>query len=251
MFIRLLSDLHQEFQDYKVIPLPEDKDTILILAGDINIGVDACPFIIEQSKNFAHVVYILGNHEFYNNELDELANDIVYGLFDLPNVSFLENDSMICGGIRFIGSTLWSDMDNENPTSMFYCEQSMNDYHLIKRHKKRIIATTTINLFKQNMLFLEVALSQHYSGPTVVVTHHMPSYKSIHPLFFNSRINGAFASNCEQLMHEHDIDYWLHGHTHQTVPEYGVNGCKVRMNPFGYGGVETNINFDPAFRIEL
>ena len=251
MFIRLLSDLHQEFRAFEVPPMPEDKDTILVLAGDIDMGVDGCPFVIEQAGRFAHVIYILGNHEFYNNEWEQVANDVAHELFDIPNVAFLDNDIVICGGIRFIGTTLWSDMDNESPTSMFRCEQGMMDYELIRRHQKKIIATTTISKFKENMLFLEMALSQYYNGSTVVVTHHLPSYKSVHPVFMESTINGAFASNCERLMYEHDIDYWLHGHTHQTMPEYEIEGCKVMMNPYGYGGVETNLRFDPLFRIEL
>lgn len=250
MFIRLLSDLHQEFRPYEVQPLPEDSETVLILAGDIDVGTDACDLIIEQSAKFAHVIYLLGNHEFYNNDLDQVAKDIAHELFDIPNVSFLENQSVVIGDIRFIGSTLWTDMDNESPTSMWRIEQSLNDYHCIKRHGRNIRATDTINLFKQSMAYLDEDLSRPHDGPTVVVTHHLPSYKSVHPLYVNSGINGAYASNCEKLMYDYDIAYWFHGHTHQTMA-YEVNGCKVRSNPFGYAKIEENLNFDPTFRVEI
>ncbi len=250
MLIRLLSDLHQEFRPYEMQPLAEDRESILVLAGDINVGTDACDFIIEQSTEFSHVIYLLGNHEFYNNDLDQVADDVREELFGIENVSFLDNQSVVVGDVRFIGSTLWTDMDNESPTSMWRIEQSLNDYHLIRRYGRRITAPTTINLFKQNMEYLETELSRPHDGPTVVVTHHLPSYKSVHPVFMNSGINGAFASNCESLMYDHDIAYWFYGHTHQTMA-YSVNGCKVRMNPFGYGGVEENLHFDPTFRVEL
>ncbi len=250
MLVRLLSDLHQEFGLYKVQPLPEDSETVLVLAGDIDIGVDACDFVMEQSENFAHVIYLLGNHEFYNNDLDTLANDVADELADFPKVSFLDNSSVVIDGVRFIGSTLWSDMDNENPTSMFRIEQSLNDYALIKNAGDRIFATDTIELFKQNTAYLDQILSEPHDGPTVVVTHHGPSFKSIHPIYCNSGINGAFASNCERLMYDHDIAYWLHGHTHQTS-SYEVNRCKVRMNPFGYVGVAENLDFDSYFRVEI
>ncbi len=249
MFVRLLSDLHQEFGSYKVQPLPEDSETVLVLAGDIDIGVDSCHFVMEQSENFAHVIYLLGNHEFYNNDLDTLANDVADELADFPKVSFLDNSSVVIEGVRFIGSTLWSDMDNENPESMFRIEQSLNDYSLIKNRGDKIWATTTIDLFKKNMAYLDQTLSDPHDGPTVVVTHHGPSFKSIHPIYRNSMVNGAFASNCERLMYDHDIAYWLHGHTHQTS-SFEVNGCKVRMNPFGYGAVE-NLHFDSYFRVEV
>ena len=83
----------------------------------------------------------------------------------------------------------------------------------------------------------------------MVVTHHGPSFQSVHPIYKGSGINGAFVSSCERLMYDHDIDYWLHGHTHQTM-SYEIEGCKVRMNPFGYGQAE-NLHFDPLFRVEL
>ena len=152
MLIRLLSDLHQEFRPYEIEKLPEDKDTVLVLAGDIDVGVDACDFIIEQSANFAHVLYLLGNHEFYHNDLYRLADEVRGELADIPNVSFLDNDDVVIGDVRFIGSTLWSDMDDENPHSMFIIERSMNDYKYIKQSGMRIVAATTINLFKQNMV---------------------------------------------------------------------------------------------------
>jgi len=250
VLIRLLSDLHQEFGPYKVQPLPEDSETVLVLAGDIDVGVDACDFVIEQSENFAHVIYLLGNHEFYNNDLDTLANDVADELADFPKVSFLDNDSVVIEGVHFIGSTLWSDMDNENPESMFRIERCLNDYDLIKNRGDKIFATDTIRLFKDNMAYLDQTLSEsHPDYRNVVLTHHGPSRKSVHPIYRGSGINGAFVSNCERLMYDHDIAYWLQGHTHQTSA-YEVDGCKVRMNPFGYGHAE-NLHFDPVFRVEV
>ena len=252
MLIRLLSDLHQEFKPYEVQSLAEDKQSVLVLAGDIDVGTNARDLIIEQSSEFAHVIYILGNHEFYNNDIDEVANDVAHELRDIPNVSFLDNQSVVIGDVRFVCSTLWTDMDNENPVSMFKIEQSLNDYHSIYSYRDghMITATTTIDLFKKNMQYLEDELSRPHDGPTVVVTHHLPSFKSVHPIYRNSQINGAYASNCEKLMHDHDIVYWFHGHTHQTMA-YEINGCKVRSNPFGYAGVEENLHFDPTFRVEV
>jgi hypothetical protein len=125
----------------------------------------------------------------------------------------------------------------------------LNDYDLIKSYGRKINAPTTIKLFHKNMEYLDAALTEPHDGVTVVVTHHLPSFKSVHPIFQNSGVNGAFASNCEKLMYDHDIVYWLHGHTHQTSA-YEINGCKVRMNPFGYGRAE-NLHFDPTFRVEV
>jgi predicted phosphodiesterase len=63
-------------------------------------------------------------------------------------------------------------------------------------------------------------------------------------------LNPGFYSSLDHLMEFYDIDYWLHGHTHQSV-EYEVGGCKVRMNPRGYGDAPENLTYNPELRIEV
>ena len=67
MLFRILSDLHLEFTEntFDVIPSENDKDTCLILAGDIHVGTRATKRIREWSKGFKYIIYIAGNHEYY------------------------------------------------------------------------------------------------------------------------------------------------------------------------------------------
>ncbi len=61
MKIRILSDLHLEFQDW--VPPKSDVD-IVVLAGDIHVGdhgIDWAP----RSFPPTPVIYVPGNHEFY------------------------------------------------------------------------------------------------------------------------------------------------------------------------------------------
>ena len=158
--------------------------------------------------------------------------------------------SVVIGDVRIIGSTLWTDMENGNPLAMTTIEQSLNDYHLITRNGRELRAPYTIALHKEAVAYLESELEREHDGPTVVVTHHLPSWKSVHPIFQNSNINGAYASNLEHLMHSYDIKLWLHGHTHCSM-DYEVSGTRVLANPFGYAKVAQNLHFDPLFRVEL
>jgi predicted phosphodiesterase len=258
VLIRLISDIHLEFgKDWEPIipPMAEDSETILVAAGDIHTGTDACEFLQQASSRFAHVLYVLGNHEFYHNDLDTLAGYISEELGDFDNITLLDNESLVLGDVRFIGSTLWTDMNKRSPVYMGLIERAMQDYDHIKKGGQRIFATDTIDLHEEAVSFLEAALSQPHEGPTVVVTHHLPSFKSVHPCFHGvaaQTINGAFYSDLDEIMYDNDIAYWLHGHTHQTV-EYELSGTKVRMNPLGYGSVEDleNPRFDPNWRIEV
>ena len=66
-----MSDLHLEFYNdnvWKPIPNDQDKDTVLLLAGDIGVGLSAKGWITEMCGRYKYVIYILGNHEFYKNE---------------------------------------------------------------------------------------------------------------------------------------------------------------------------------------
>jgi predicted phosphodiesterase len=259
MLIRLVSDIHLEFGNpwEEAVPeMPEDPETVLVVAGDVASGVDACDFLQQVSSRFQHVLYVMGNHEFYRgNDLHLLAADIKEELSDFPTVDLLDNDTVVVGGTRFIGSTLWTDMEDEDPTAMILIEQGMNDYRQIRKNGRRITAEDTIAVHKLAVAFIDSELAIEHDGPTVVVTHHLPSFKSVHSMFRQmpaAAINGGFCSNLEWLLEKHDIDYWFHGHTHQTV-SYEIAGTKVRMNPLGYGSVHNLENplFETEWRIEL
>lgn len=259
MLVRLISDMHLEFgKDWEqaIVELPEDSETVLVVAGDIDTGLDACHFLQEVSSRFRHVVYVMGNHEFYGgNDLLRLPGQIREELEDFDKISLLEKDSVVIGNVRFVGTTCWTNIANEDPTIMMIIEQGMADYGQIKIDGQRIFAPDTIAEHKKSVAFLETELEKEHDGPTIVVTHHLPSFQSVHPMFHSRSamaLNPGFYSNLEGLMHEFKIDYWFHGHTHQTV-EYDVNGCKVRMNPWGYGedvSVENPL-FKADWRIEV
>jgi hypothetical protein len=107
-------------------------------------------------------------------------------------------------------------------------------------------------LFKRHAAWLDQRLATPYGGPTVVVTHHAPSAKSIHPRFAGSILNAAFISDLEHLLGHERVDLWIHGHTHDSF-DYCVNGTRVLCNPRGYArdGVDENASFDPGLTIEI
>ena len=75
MDIRIYSDLHQEFEEkaiFTIAHLPDEKDQILILAGDIfrlkNIS-HYYDFFKDLSDRFHTVLYVFGNHEYYGYKM--------------------------------------------------------------------------------------------------------------------------------------------------------------------------------------
>ena len=72
----------------------------------------------------------------------------------------------------------------------------------------------------------------------VVVTHHLPSQRSVAPRLEGSQLNAFFVCDCERIIEEGGPGFWIHGHTH-TVCDYQLGETRVPRvlcNPFGYRG---------------
>ena len=72
-----------------------------------------------------------------------------------------------------------------------------------------------------------------------MITHHAPSFKSIHPNYVDQTlINGAYSSNLEQFItNRPDINLWFHGHIHHPQ-DYIIGETRILANPRGYDGRE-------------
>ena len=107
-------------------------------------------------------------------------------------------------------------------------------------------------LFDRHASWLEARLATPFSGPTVVVTHHAPSPRSIHPRFAGLPLNVCFVSDTEHLLEGRRVALWIHGHTHDSF-DYVANGTRVVCNPRGYAknGINENPAFDPGLIITL
>jgi len=238
MKIQYMSDLHLEFGDMEVPPRIGD---VLILAGDIHIGAKAISWINECAEVFPHVIYILGNHEFYNYNISTLAGKINEEL-TAENVHLLDNTLIEIEGTRFIGSTLWSIISEE-------AANQMNDFQLITNttrpfswrdaHKKHEVATQ----------FIKDSLSKDL--PNVVVTHHCPSIKCIDTLRYpdNSMNTGYYTQILEEFSGK-NIKAWVCGHTHASF-NFNEEGIQVLGNCRGYIGYEANPEFDATLTYEI
>ena len=139
--IRPVSDLHLEFYDqYKKdfrLKVDIDAATILVLAGDIHLGDQSEKYIKRWSKRFQHIILVAGNHEFYNLEINSTITKLKEMTDRYENVSFLNNSIVEVEDVLFVGATLWSDYDNNNPISMWNAQQNMNDFLCIQYNDDR------------------------------------------------------------------------------------------------------------------
>ena len=252
MKFRIVSDLHQEFliETYYLPKMDDDKDTVLILAGDIgNLAYKNTyeDFIEKSSKQFKSIFWIAGNHEYYHANISKHSISKIISNFNNIHTNVLEfpDEKKV-----IIGETLWTDFDKRDPISMNYARSSMNDFYLIREGSSKIFSPESafnLHIVEKNRIFNQVKKYENWT--VIVVTHHHPSFQGVSKEYEGSVLNGAFYSNLEEEIKELNINYWICGHTH-SYREYSIGNTKVICNPKGYQ-FERNTNFNPNLILDL
>lgn len=259
MKIRLMSDLHLEFAPIDLTPAGED---IIILAGDICIHTLGAQIATKLAHGFdVPVLYVAGNHEYYRTEALSLVDHTWEGLpeeigketdhnstLKKGESTYFENGCAVYEGVRFIGATLWTDMEffGPDPLIKYLVTRGMNDYRMIwSKNNHALNADMVIERHKESLAFIKDTLAEPFDGPTVVVTHHTPSALSVPEEFKENKITAGYSSRLEDFIMDMKPALWIHGHTH-TRFDYVVGDTRVVCNPRGYIPYE-NTGFDPNF----
>ncbi|HMA31413.1 MAG TPA: metallophosphoesterase [Casimicrobiaceae bacterium] len=253
MKLNILSDLHLSVAPFAP---PDNSADAVILAGDIARPWDAVTWAQRFDKP---VLYVPGNHEFYGDTLDGTIMRLREACAG-TQVQLLDDDEVVLGGVRFLGSTLWTDFrlfgdGDRRAAAMRDGQRWIRDFTRIRTADAPEAVFTperSATLFDAHVRWLEERLAAPHPGPTVVITHHAPSPSSIHPRFAGSPLNACFVSDAEHLLDGMRARLWIHGHTHDSF-DYVVNGTRVVCNPRGYArdGVNENPLFDPDLVIEI
>ena len=256
MKVRVLSDLHHEFDDEDYDPGHGD---VLILAGDICCAVDIhlnneagkryLKFFKRCADQYDKVFYTYGNHEAYEYSITD--TDITLRNKVDERVSILNNQREFYNGWWFVGSTLWADFSNENPLVMGECQKGMNDYYMITTDGVQSLTTyDTLKMHRESVDYLTDILPQCKEN-TILFTHHAPSLRSVDGLDRVSGVEGAYASNLEHLLVDNpQVKFAFHGHTHRSE-NYKVGQCTVISNPRGYVNYAENPDYLKALCFDV
>ena len=267
MDIRYLSDLHLEFdkegsfEDFDLPVMVNESEMVLVLAGDITAEMDRdrlagnywsnhTSTIKAWAKRHKAVVMVAGNHEFYFGGLDRVRKWWKNVDKLVPNFYFLDNKTVIIDGVRFIGTTMWTDLRDGDPlVAMTISDPTtgMNDFKYIEDFKVG-------HWLDENALavdYLKTRIEQPFEGKTVVVTHHAPSHQSVPECFKGNKLNDAYVCDLFNWLWEQDVSVWFHGHIHSSS-DYIVGDkfpTRVICNPRGYNSAPVpsfNPTFDPT-----
>jgi len=262
MKLWVLSDLHLE-EDDMWLPSPPDAD-VAVVAGDVMPGPGYAVRWLAPLARRMPVLFVLGNHEFYGHSFMEgleWAREAAatYG------VHLLERDAVVIDGVRFVGCTLWTDFmlhagsgDDEEDraaeerVAKGEAARRMVDYRRIRQRRLPVEEPWTPELsqetHRRSVAWLDERFRQPFDGPTVVVTHHAPHPRSVHPRFAGDLLTPSFVSDLSSEIGRWQPDLWVHGHVHDSC-DYRVGRTRVLCNPRGYGS--ENPAFDPSLTVEV
>jgi len=269
--INILSDMHYEIYAHGLRDrLPQAKSDCLVVAGDYHRSQHVVKHLrSEHQFPDIPIIFVAGNHEHYrtgrrpSENILQIREDAERDRRDHGRQTwFLENESveLTLGGknTRFIGATMWTDFQLfGNPAGhSAYAHSGLNDYVCIKSDIKdvfRLRPSETVAWHRQSTQFIDRELRKPFGGKTVVITHHGPSARSVHPRFRDDGLTPAFCSNRDDLL-ALGADLWVHGHTHDSF-DYLAGKTRVICNPRGYGvgvGMESeNANFQADLVVEI
>lgn len=254
MKLFVISDLHIEFGTQWDPPKDLDAD-VIVLAGDIHSGRKAFEWINRKFPG-KQVIYVAGNHEYYNQQQPALRIQLNMEAIKYPNIHYLDDTTVEIGGILFIGATLWTDykLFNSQPYSLLMCNRGMADHEVIHVGRKVFTAEDALELHTASVGFIEKELFKVRNvkavekQKTVVITHHCPTPLSIAPRYKMNEITPGFTSDLSDLIYKLEPTLWVHGHTHDIF-DYEIGATRVVCNPHGYP--YENKNYKTGVIVEL
>lgn len=287
MKLQLLSDLHLE-RHPDFVPDPAPGADILVLAGDIGSYQRGSRLMADDfglsrfsplspGSPWKTVLYIPGNHEFDGLDFAR-TSDRLRTLCAQLGIIWLERRSIVIDGVRFVGSTLWTDFDSvglhsarvrhhpEGEVSLTTVLRQREKAFRAANHYlstnttlmdgKPLLAADMRGLGLESQAWLREALAVPHAGPTVVVTHFAPSLRSHDPRYGITPGTAGFCNALDDLLPAARL--WLHGHLHcpvdyvaETVTDGEPRRCRVIANPLGYLEKGEQAGFRPAWAIDV
>lgn len=250
MLLFPISDLHLERRRPDLIPKSSTPFDVLVCAGDLHEGrPEAGLAALLGLAEGRPVVLVPGNHEHYAPTGDaRRAPELLAALRtevgrlnrEGARIHLLEQGaSTVIAGVRFVGTTLWSDWSlagrwltpetpNRPEDPVAYAAARMTDPVTGSREYRGAIrnadgtAWSPANAMQAHLhekaAFLAV-LAEPHPGPTVAVTHHPPSPLAADafrgspgvpwwvPAFYATTV-------LEDLPDAERPDLWISGHFH-------------------------------------
>jgi hypothetical protein len=219
----------------------------------------------------------MGNHEHYHGDFKYTATELKRKLVHYNNLHILDREVFELNDVMFVGGTLWTDMNKEDPITLSAMKGMMNDFRCVRNSNRQVYHKVPVYERNANDELVrdpsgkpqaigrkmkespatfspEDAVEEHRKmlgyiktvyedmpawKQMVVIGHHTPSHNSCHPRYKDDQVmNGGYHSDLSEfILDRPGIKLWTHGHTHELF-DYMIGDTRVVCNPRGYDGYE-------------
>jgi len=241
MKYRVFSDIHLDHSKWEVPALKTDKDTVLIVAGDLGHGAMldvTAQWLDTQGANFREVIVVLGNHDYWASDKPLETPAQLRALVTRKNIHILEKDIVEIDGLKIGGATLWTDIAKEDPLRVMNAKRYTNDF----RYMNNFSVENWLEQHRETVAWIDA------NPMDILVTHFVPWSRFTHSIYANEVANCMFSSDVITKL-KVTPKVWIFGHTHHSYKEY-VNDTLFICNPRGYSSYE-NRDFDNKSLFEL
>lgn len=227
-----------------------DDQTVLVLAGDIG-DTSSDPYrrlLVVARAAYRTVLLVPGNHEYYTDgkrdmgvvkeQLARLCRDV--------GVHLLDNSDLILHGVRFVGSTCWPIIPEEQNKVLV-----RENYGLVTRMTKdchRLDFADFKRLHDTDVRYLEETVRDSRE-PCVVITHYPPTSEMLDDRFEHSsqvalHYNAGLVNSVAKTGGMTPL--WLCGHSHTSKRMWLRS-----MNTLLVANCVEGGQYDPNFVVEL
>jgi Icc-related predicted phosphoesterase len=242
--LQVVSDL--QLSDWRhhgnTLHLPiEPAAHVLLIAGDVTNGTPSPEDLdwlqtIDAFPDWPDGIFlVLGNHDLYGLDIDGGGLAAWRAALAGTRIQVLQRDVAAVRGVRIAGCTFWSDFDRESALVMLESRLCLSDYTYLMSRGHLATPEDVLQQHRRDLDWLHDLPPGTAGDPLVVMTHHAPSWMSIHPDRPNDPLNGAYATAAEWIMEQITPALWVHGHVH-ALQDYCVGSTRVVSRPMGYFG---------------
>jgi len=250
---------------YWVPPGDLDVEAVL-LGGDIHYLPDQLGAMLEEiratQRPGTQIVMVPGNGEYIDQELNQSRKEYKAAVERVPGTVFLDDETVtLPTGLRVIGSTLWSHVDEDQIDAY---TRRLSDHGLrgvdnIRLDGRFLTLQDTNELHDHARSFIEGQLrplSRAERQRTLVCTHFWPTLRPWQlpdgsPVESIANWYQMVGTDMDSLITECGPGYWLCGHVHETQ-SVTIGETVVSSNPrAGDGPGHVNPEFAELYVIEV
>lgn len=263
MKVAIVSDIHRphwndaHFDDVVTKPMLEslyaNKPDLILDAGDLEY-----PEYYERCFPEFEARVLKGNHDYYGKTWASL-DEKLFWLHSQSGSADEDNKTIIA-------TPLWTDLNGGDMQTMGVVGHYLNDCRCIKN----FTTSDWLAAHRAQREFLESWVGEEVLPPDVVMTHHLPTFRSVNARYTTYRVmdgkggvatlpldpestdykvNYGFASHLDDLVLRLKPKIWIHGHTHDPS-DYMLGETRVICNPCGYPGERRGRPYAPVY-VEL